>query len=65
MAKAYFDKLGVKYIDVDVEKDRKAAMEAVQKSGQMGVPVIDIDGTVIIGFDRPRIDLELRGKKLI
>lgn len=65
MAKAYFDKLGVKYKDVDVEKDMSAAKEAVEKSGQMGVPVIDIDGTIIIGFDRPKIDTLLREKKLI
>ena len=65
MAKAYFDKLGVKYKDVDVERDINAAKEAVEKSGQMGVPVIDIDGTIIVGFDRPRIDTTLRDKKLI
>lgn len=65
MAKAYFDKLGVKYKDVDVEKDMSAAKEAVEKSGQMGVPVIDIDGTIVLGFDRPKIDLLLREKKLI
>ena len=65
MAKAYFDKLGVKYKDVDVERDINAAKEAVEKSGQMGVPVIDIDGTIIVGFDRPRIDTMLRDKKLI
>ena len=65
MAKAYFDKLGVKYKDVDVEQDMSAAKEAVEKSGQMGVPVIDIDGTIVLGFDRPKIDLLLREKKLI
>lgn len=65
MAKAYFDKLGVKYTDKDVEKDVSAAHEAIGKSGQMGVPVIDIDGTIIVGFDRPRIDMMLREKKLI
>jgi glutaredoxin len=32
------------------------AMEMVEKSGQQGVPVIDIDGEIIVGFDRPRID---------
>jgi len=58
-AKAYFDKLGVKYEDRDVEKDIKFAQEAVEKSGQMGIPVIDIDATVILGFDRPRIDAAL------
>lgn len=65
MAKAYFNKLGVKYTDKNVEQDYSAAQEAVAKSGQMGIPVIDIDGTIIVGFDRPRIDLLLREKKII
>lgn len=64
-AKAYFDKLEVEYEDRDVERDPKAAQEAVNKSGQMGIPVIDIDGIIIIGFDRPKIDAALRDKKLI
>jgi len=64
-SKQYLDKLGVKYEDRDVEKDLTAANEAVGKSGQMGIPVIDIDGTIIIGFDRPKIDFALREKKLI
>jgi glutaredoxin 3 len=61
-AKDYFDKKGVKYTEKNVEKDQSFAMEAVQKSGQMGIPVIDIDGTVIVGFDRPKIDAALAGK---
>lgn len=65
MAKAYFDKLGVKYEDRDVESDPRYAHEAVDKSGQMGVPVIDIDGEIIVGFDRPRIDSVLHDKKLV
>lgn len=65
MTKAYFDKLGVKYQDLDVERDVSAAKESVEKSGQMGIPVIDIDGTVIVGFNRPQIDLTLRDKRLI
>ncbi len=64
-AKQYFDRLGVKYEDVNVEQDRAAAQEMVDKSGQMGVPVIDFDGTIIVGFDRQRIDLMLREKKLL
>jgi glutaredoxin 3 len=63
--KQYFDKIGVKYTDRNVEKDIAAANEAVGKSGQMGIPVIDIDGTIIIGFDRPKIDFVLKDKKLI
>jgi glutaredoxin 3 len=55
-AKDYLDKLGIKYIDRDVETDPAAGMEAVNKSGQRGIPVIDINGEIIVGFDRPRID---------
>lgn len=58
-AKQYFDKLGVKYEDRDVESDPKYANESITKSGQMGIPVIDIDGDIIIGFDRPKIDAAL------
>jgi glutaredoxin len=61
----YFDKLGVKYTDKDVEKDPGAGLEAVNKSGQRGIPVIDIDGEIIIGFDRPRIDAALRAHNLV
>lgn len=58
-AKDYFDKLGVKYEDRDVESDPQFAVEAVTKSGQRGIPVIDINGEIIVGFDRPRIDAAL------
>lgn len=64
-AKQYFDSLGVKYEDKDVEKDIEAAQAAVEKSGQMGVPVIDIDGDIVVGFDRAKIDVLLREKKLM
>lgn len=58
-AKQYFDQKGIKYTDKNVEKDPQAGLEAVDKSGQRGIPVIDIDGTIIIGFDRPKIDAAL------
>lgn len=64
-AKDYFDKLGVKYIEKNIEEDRTFAQEAVDKSHQMGIPVIDINGTIIVGFDRPKIDDALRAHKLI
>jgi len=64
-AKDYLDKIGVKYTDKNVEHDIAFAQEAVQKSKQTGIPVIDIDGTIIIGFDRPRIDATLKEKKLV
>lgn len=57
--KQYFDKLGVAYEDRDVEQNPAYANEAVKKSGQLGIPVIDIDGKIIIGFDRPLIDATL------
>jgi len=63
-AKAYFDKLGVKYDEKNIEEKQEYAQEAVEKSKQMGIPVIDIDGTIIIGFDRPKIDAVLKDKKI-
>lgn len=59
-AKDYFDKLGVSYTDKNIEQDQAYAQEAVSKSGQMGIPVIEIDDTIIVGFDRPRIDAALK-----
>ena len=64
-AKDYLDKLGVKYEDRDVEHNTEYASESVTKSGQMGIPVLDIDGNIIIGFDRPRIDAALKTAKLV
>ena len=64
-AKQYLDKLGVKYTDKDVEKDVANAQEAVEKSKQMGIPVLDIGGDIIIGFDRPKIDAALKAHKLL
>lgn len=63
--KDYLDKLGVKYTEKNVETDVAFAHEAVDKSGQTGIPVLDIDGTIIIGFDRPKIDAVLKDKKLV
>jgi len=64
-AKKYFDSIGVKYSDVDVEADPKAAEEMVKKTGQMGVPVIEIGDTTIVGFDRPKVDQALKTADLI
>ena len=54
-AKEFFQQNNVKYEDIDVARDEAQAKEMVEKSGQMGVPVIDIDGQIIIGFDREAI----------
>lgn len=56
MAKKYLDSKNIPYQDVDVSADRNAAMEMVQKSGQRGVPVLDIEGNIVIGFDKEKID---------
>ena len=49
----------IKFEDIDVGKDQKAANEMVEKSGQMGVPVTDVDGTIIVGFDNEAIEKAL------
>ncbi|MBI5176583.1 glutathione S-transferase N-terminal domain-containing protein [Candidatus Micrarchaeota archaeon] len=59
MAKQYFKEHGVAYSEVDVAADTNAAEEMIERSGQMGVPVIDIDGKLIVGFDRPAIEQAL------
>lgn len=64
-AKQYLDKLGVKYDDKDVDADQQNALAAVTKSGQRGIPVLDIGGDIIIGFDRPRIDAALKAHQLV
>jgi glutaredoxin-like YruB-family protein len=45
----------IAYKDIDVSSDQQAADEMVKKSGQMGVPVLDIEGEIIVGFDREKI----------
>jgi glutaredoxin len=56
MAKQYFRQKGVKFKDVDVSRDPTAARDTVRRSGQQGVPVIDIGGRIVVGFDRVKID---------
>jgi glutaredoxin 3 len=55
-AKQYFDKMGITYKDVDIEKDPLAAAYITQKTQQNGVPVIQIDDDFVIGFDRVKIN---------
>jgi len=54
-AKAFFEEHGVDYEEIDVSQDVQKAQELIEKTGQTGVPVIEIDGEVIIGFDKRRI----------
>ncbi len=55
MAKKFLDEKGVSYEDIDVASDESAAKEMVEKSGQMGVPVIMVDDQVIVGFDKEEL----------
>ncbi len=59
MAKKYFREKGIKFRDVDVSRDMAAARDMVRRSGQQGVPVIDIGGKIVVGFDRVRINKHL------
>ena len=47
----FFKENKIKFKSIYVDKDHKAAQEMIKKSGQMGVPVIDIDGQIIVGYD--------------
>ncbi len=55
-AKEHLRSHNVSFDDVDVSTDMDRAREMVEKSGQYGVPVLDIDGEIVIGFDRTRIN---------
>ncbi|OGY68243.1 MAG: NrdH-redoxin [Candidatus Harrisonbacteria bacterium RIFOXYA1_FULL_48_8] len=55
MAKDFFQKHNVKYEEFNVAEDEKARAEMVQKSQQLGVPVIDIDGKIIVGFSESEL----------
>ena len=60
LTKNYFDKIGVKYTEIDVSADEDAARAMIQKSGQMGVPVIDIDGKMLVGYRPNEFDQLLK-----
>jgi glutaredoxin len=55
MAKQFFEDNKIEYEEINVENDPEAATEMIDKSGQMGVPVIDIDGKIIVGFNEKAI----------
>ncbi len=62
MAKDFFKEKNVEFTDFNVAEDNTKRQEMIQKSGQMGVPVIQIDNNLIIGFNKPKI-VELLGIK--
>jgi len=60
MAKEYFKSMDIEFEDIDVTNDAEKQQEAIDLSGQQGVPVIKIGNIVIVGFDRPKIDAALK-----
>jgi len=60
MEKEWLKEKGIDFTAKDITIDEKAFHEAVDKAGQPVVPITDIDGTIIIGFDRPKIESKLK-----
>lgn len=58
--KGYLQKNGVTFEDIDISKDEQQLQKMIKDSGQMGVPVVDIEGEIIIGFDKEKIDRLLK-----
>ena len=53
--KKFLEEQGVEFEEIDVSQDEKAREEMIKKTGQMGVPVVEIDGEIVVGFDREKI----------
>jgi glutaredoxin 3 len=60
MVKDFLKKNNVEFDDINVAEDREKAQEMIQKSNQMGVPVIDVNGTIIVGFNEPALKEALK-----
>ncbi|MFH0736956.1 MAG: glutaredoxin family protein [Candidatus Micrarchaeota archaeon] len=63
MAKTYLLERKLAFTDIDVSKDQEKAREMVKKSGQAAVPVLEINGRIVVGFDRQLIDDALKRRK--
>ncbi len=55
-AKRYLEQHGISYVDVDVSRDTAAARDMVRRTGEQGVPQLEIDGRMVVGFNRIKID---------
>ena len=60
MARELLRRMGVQFQDINVVSDKEGTREMIGKSGQSGVPVIDIQGTIIVGFDKDKIESTLQ-----
>jgi glutaredoxin-like YruB-family protein len=58
--KAFLEENEVSFEEIDVSEDDAASKEMIKKSGQMSVPVLDIDGTIIVGFDQKNLKKALK-----
>ncbi len=59
-AKDYLNSKNIEFEEIDVSKDKGKLKEMIEKSGQMGVPVIEINGNIIVGFNKKEIDQHVR-----
>lgn len=57
--KDYLKVNDINFKEINVAEDRAGAMEMIKKSGQMGVPVLDLNGIIVVGFDKEKIDTVL------
>lgn len=64
-AKEWMKQNNVAFNEVDVSRDPNGVKKLIDLSGQLGVPVIDVDGSIIVGFNRPTLESTLREKKLL
>ena len=62
MVKDFLRKNNIEFEDIDVSSDHEATHEMIEKSGQMGVPVTDIDGEIIVGYNVPALKKALKIK---
>jgi len=62
MVKNFLKEKEVEFEEIDVGSDKEKAQEMVEKSGQMGVPVVEIGGEMVVGFNKERIDELLKEK---
>jgi len=60
--KEYLKEKGVDFTDMNVATDMEARKEMKSKSNQMGVPVIDVDGEIVIGFNKPKLEELLKAE---
>ncbi len=60
--KEYLKNKDISFEDIDISKDEKELQKMIKDSGQMGVPVVNVDGEIIIGFDKEKIDKLLKIK---